>query len=153
MAQARTAPGRPARTAPPPRVWVGPLVIGLCFSLGFGVSRRLLELNVTPWIDLGQGFDVQPFPGTSLESLRMRFGAHGESLRANPDPPPEAADQKPVPAAPVSDGEPSARLRDPQGSVDPKPAPSAEEKPPADGALAPLEPPPAPALPEATPAR
>jgi hypothetical protein len=153
MAQARSAPGRPARSAPASRAWVGPLVIGLCFSLGFGVTRRLLELNVTPWIDMGHGFDVQPVPGTSLESLRMRFGAQGESLRANPDPPPKSAVQKPAPSAPVPDPEPSASLRDPQGSGDPKPARGPEEKPPADGAGSPLEAPPAPALPEATPAR
>jgi hypothetical protein len=153
MAQARTAPGRPARKAPRSRVWLGPLVIGLCFALGFGVSRRLLEWNATPWTDLGHGFDVQPFPGTSLESLRMRFGAQGQSLRGNPDPPPEATVQKPAPAAPGPAADPSARLQDPQGSLDPNPAPAAEEKPPADGALAPPQLPPTPALPEATPAR
>jgi len=51
----------------------------VCFGLAYGVSQRLLSFNVTELIRFGPGFDVQVFPGTSLESLKMRFGdAQGE---------------------------------------------------------------------------
>jgi hypothetical protein len=62
---------------------VGPLVVGLCFGLGYGLSQRLFNLQVGELVHFGRNFDVQPFPGSSLESLRLRFGAGGESIRAD----------------------------------------------------------------------
>ncbi|MBM5807554.1 MAG: hypothetical protein FJ056_07655 [Cyanobacteria bacterium M_surface_10_m2_179] len=55
-------------------LWQGPLVAGLCFGLAYGVAQRLLSFNVGELIRFGSGFDVQVFPGTSLESLKLRFG-------------------------------------------------------------------------------
>lgn len=156
MAQASAAPGRPQRPAGAPRFWVGPLVIGLCFSLGFGVSKRLLEWNATPWIDLGHGFEVQPLPGTSLESLRMRYGAQGESLRGNPDPPPETTEkpavQPPAAIEPAPAPDFSADPTEPAGSAEGQPSRPGESDP-AERSAPVLEAPPAPALPDATPAR
>jgi hypothetical protein len=62
-----------------------PLVAGLCFGLGYALTHRLLGLRVDGLVPLGQPFSVKPFPGTSLESLRQRFGAEKEPIEANPD--------------------------------------------------------------------
>ncbi|MEY3768885.1 MAG: hypothetical protein RLZZ11_1955 [Cyanobacteriota bacterium] len=56
------------------QLWQGPLVAGLCFGLAYGVTQRLLGFNVGELIHFGSGFDVQVFPGTTLESLKLRFG-------------------------------------------------------------------------------
>ena len=63
--------------------WAGPLVAGLAFGLAYGVTQRLVSLNVGELIRFGQGFDVQVFPGTSLESLRLRFGEAEAEIRAD----------------------------------------------------------------------
>jgi hypothetical protein len=63
----------------PQQIWKGPLIAGVCFGLAYGVTQRLLSFNVSELIRFGPGFDVQVFPGTSLESLKLRFGdAQGE---------------------------------------------------------------------------
>ena len=86
MAGAIAGQGRP-KAAPSrarvPRSWVGPLVVGACFGLGYGLCQRLFNLQVGELIHFGRNFDVQPFPGTSLESLRLRFGAGAETIRAD----------------------------------------------------------------------
>ena len=64
-------------------IWAGPLVAGFCFALAYGVTQRLLGLNVGELIRFGNGFDVQVFPGTSLESLRLRFGEAEAEIRAD----------------------------------------------------------------------
>ncbi|MFM7696379.1 MAG: hypothetical protein ACKO6G_06880 [Vulcanococcus sp.] len=80
MAQAGTS----ATAAAPRRpLWAGPLVAGFCFALTYGVSQRLIGLNVGELIRFGNGFDVQVFPGTSLESLRLRFGEAEAEIRAD----------------------------------------------------------------------
>ena len=56
---------------------------GLCFGLAYGLTQRIVSINVSELIRFGQGFDVQVFPGTSLESLRLRFGAAESELRGN----------------------------------------------------------------------
>ena len=66
-----------------PSAWTGPLVAGLCFGLAYGLTQRIVSINVSELIRFGQGFDVQVFPGTSLESLRLRFGAAESELRGN----------------------------------------------------------------------
>ena len=79
MAKAAPAPQRR------PRSWVGPLVVGVCFGLGYGLSQRLFNLQVGELVHFGRNFDVQPFPGSSLESLRLRFGSSSEPLQADLD--------------------------------------------------------------------
>lgn len=74
-----TAPRRP----PAKPFWRGPLLLGLCFALGYGVTQRLLALGLPSLVQLGQGFEVRDFPGTSLESLRLRFGSEGQPLPAD----------------------------------------------------------------------
>jgi hypothetical protein len=78
-------PPAPAATAPPRRLWRTPLVVGICLGLGYGITNRLLALQWPGFVQLGQSFDVRPFPGTSLESLRQRFGAEGQAIRGDLD--------------------------------------------------------------------
>jgi hypothetical protein len=59
--------------------------VGLCFGLGYGVSHRLLNLGIEKDKGASQRFDVQPFPGTSLESLRQRFGGEASDIRGDLD--------------------------------------------------------------------
>ena len=65
--------------------WQVPLLVGFCFGLGYGVTQRLLALQLPSLVRLGQGFEVRPFPGTSLESLRLRFGAENQDIRGDAD--------------------------------------------------------------------
>ncbi len=64
-------------------LWWSPLVAGVCFGLAYGMTHRLFSLNVGDWGRSGQGFDVQPLPGTSLESLKLRFGAPEADIRGD----------------------------------------------------------------------
>lgn len=79
MVQAQSQP-RPQR----PPLWQSPLVLGLCFGLGYGITQRLLVIGWPKGATLGQGFEVRSFPGTSLESLRLKFGVdRGQSIRGD----------------------------------------------------------------------
>jgi hypothetical protein len=60
-----------------------PLAAGLCFGVGYALTDRLLSLGKGEAVKLDQSFDVKPFPGTSLESLRLRFGADRKELPGN----------------------------------------------------------------------
>ena len=77
---------RAAASASPPVArlrWRVPLLAGVCFALGYGVVQRLMDLEVTSWVQLGQPFDVREFPGTTLESLRLKVGAPVQSIRGD----------------------------------------------------------------------
>ncbi len=71
--------------APIPRrcLWRTPLIVGLCCGLGYGMTNRLLALRLPGFLQLGQGFDVRPFPGTSLERLRRQFGADTQDIHGD----------------------------------------------------------------------
>jgi len=60
-------------------------MVGLCFSLGYGLTQRLLDLQLPGFVQWGQAFDIREFPGTSLESLRLRFGSETQELRGRLD--------------------------------------------------------------------
>ncbi|MFQ6537755.1 MULTISPECIES: hypothetical protein [Aphanothece] len=79
------AQSRPAQSPRPLRRsrWRGPLVAGFCFGLGYGVTQRLLALQLPALVQLRQGFEVREFPGTSLESLRLRFGSDSKEIRGD----------------------------------------------------------------------
>lgn len=79
----------PAAQPPLPRAkgtyrpWLGPLLVGLAFGLGYGITDRLLRLTIGGWVPLGQNFDHRTAPGTSLESLRQRTGDLSGSVRGD----------------------------------------------------------------------
>jgi hypothetical protein len=58
-------------------------VTGFCFGVGYGVVHRLMTLQLPQLVQLDQPFAVRPFPGTSLESLRLRVGAAAGPIRAD----------------------------------------------------------------------
>ena len=129
-----------------PRPWVGPLVVGVCFGLGYGVSQRLFNLQVGEMVHFGRNFDVQPFPGSSLESLRSRSGSPSESIRADL----EFLDQQRLQAEEAAQAEAEAKLASPSpdGGLVPlelAPGPAADQDPPS----APDLPPPPPTAPSA----
>lgn len=140
------APARPRRLRP--SLWRQPFLVGVCLALGYGITQRLVAMGLPSLVQLGQGFDSRPFPGTSLDSLRQRFGlgAEGQQIRGDLDlqeleqqdpqtpkppeqdpmgaesaPPPMAAAEAPAPpvAAPVR---PRPRPR-PAGALLEPPAP------------------------------
>ena len=136
MAHAQAA--APARPRPRPR-WQVPLLVGFCFGLGYGVSHRLLALQLPSLVLLGQGFEVRPFPGTSLESLRLRFGTESQEIRGDLDllelEPPTKADKpvatpEPAPLDPGLEAEPQPREPSLQRNLDPAPAAPRLEAPP-----------------------
>ena len=58
-----------------PRYWVGPLVAGACFALGYGITQRVVLMRQT-WEKPQQAtFRQNSFPGETLDGLRRRYGA------------------------------------------------------------------------------
>ena len=53
-----------------PRFWVGPLVAGCCFAMGFGVTDRVVSLQSDRKPVQTQRFAPSYFPGDSLQTLR-----------------------------------------------------------------------------------
>lgn len=137
------------------RPWVGPLLVGLAFGLAYGITDRLLRLNIGGWVPLGQTFDVRPASGTSLESLRQRSGDLDGSVRG------DLAAQAEEEALEQQEALERERLKQQQAGLDPSlgdaaldasgagvlPAPELNA---ADGAKVPAQPPAAP-LPAAMP--
>ena len=66
-------PKRPMR----PRFWVGPLVAGACFALGYGITQRIVLIRSGLEQSDPQSFRARAFPGESLEALRLRHGVTG----------------------------------------------------------------------------
>ncbi len=81
----------PAETQPPsvekprrrPRFWVGPLVAGSCFALGFGITTRIVAMQGGESAPRPQAFNLKPFPGERLQSLRDRFEGASKPLKAD----------------------------------------------------------------------
>ena len=57
-----------------PRYWVGPLVAGACFALGYGITQRIVLMRASWKEPQQQAFRQQAFPGETLEALRRRYG-------------------------------------------------------------------------------
>ena len=60
-----------------PRFWVGPLVAGACFALGYGITQRFVLIRSGLQTSEPQSFKARAFPGESLEALRLRHGENG----------------------------------------------------------------------------
>ena len=81
----------PAETQPPsiektrhrPRFWVGPLVAGSCFALGFGITTRIVAMQGGESTPSSQAFNPKSFPGLGLQSLRDRFDGASKPLQAD----------------------------------------------------------------------
>ena len=103
------AAGRRKSRRPNPWNPLAPLLVGLCFGLAYAVTGRLLEGRLGGLVKLGHRFEPKAVPGTTLESLRMRFGAETVDLLA-PAPQPESqAEPTPEPLTAAAEStQPSA---------------------------------------------
>jgi hypothetical protein len=63
--------------------WAIPLLAGLCFGLGYGVVQRLMQLELPRQGQLVEPFRMKEFPGTTLESLRLKVGEEPRSIRGD----------------------------------------------------------------------
>lgn len=137
----------PAATVLPRHLWRTPLLMGICFGLGYGITNRLLALQWPGFVQLGQSFDARPFPGTRLDSLRQRFGAEGQAIRGDLDLIElDAQNRKADEQARLQAEQENKRLEVPEQPLDPAPADEATAPAPEAPAApaAPLLPPPSP---------
>lgn len=75
-AETNASTAKPKRLARP-RFWVGPLVAGACFALGYGITQRVVLIRSGLEQAEPQSFKARAFPGESLEALRLRHGETG----------------------------------------------------------------------------
>jgi hypothetical protein len=66
-----------------PARWRVALVAGVCFGLGYGVVLRLMQLELPGGGRLSEPFRMRQFPGTSLESLRLKLGEEAPPIRGD----------------------------------------------------------------------
>jgi hypothetical protein len=65
------------------RFWVGPLVAGCCFALGYGITERVLTLQTNVEDPVPEAFTPLAFPGDSLQEIRARFSDDDSSLQVD----------------------------------------------------------------------
>ena len=65
------------------RFWVGPLVAGCCFALGYGITERVLMLQTNAEDPVPEAFTPLAFPGDSLQEIRARFSDDDSSLQVD----------------------------------------------------------------------
>ena len=65
------------------RFWVGPLVAGCCFALGYGITERVLTLQTNAADPVPEAFTPLAFPGDSLQEIRARFSDDDSSLQVD----------------------------------------------------------------------
>ena len=65
------------------RFWVGPLVAGCCFALGYGITERVLTLQTNAQDPVPEAFTPLAFPGDSLQEIRARFSDDDSSLQVD----------------------------------------------------------------------
>ena len=58
-----------------PRFWVGPLVTGACFALGYGITQRVVLMQDSWQQPQQESFGRSSFPGETLDALRLRHDA------------------------------------------------------------------------------
>ena len=62
---------------------MGPLLVGCCFALGYGVAERVLVLQTNAADPVREAFTPLAFPGNSLQEIRARFGDEDPSLQVD----------------------------------------------------------------------
>ena len=76
-----SSPDAPVETKA--RFWVGPLVVGCCFALGYGIAERVLTLQTNAQGPVPEAFTPLAFPGDSLQEIRARFSDEDPSLQVD----------------------------------------------------------------------
>ena len=74
-ATAMTATSSDQQRSRRPRFWVGPLLAGACFALGYGITQRVVLMQQGSEKPQQATFRQNSFPGESLDGLRRRYGA------------------------------------------------------------------------------
>ena len=100
------------------RFWVGPLVAGCCFALGYGITERVLTLQTNAEDPVPEAFTPLAFPGDSLQEIRDRFRDDDSSLQVDVTAL-EAAEAASRPAQPAvkETPKPAVALQTPEPSV------------------------------------
>ena len=100
------------------RFWVGPLVAGCCFALGYGITERVLTLQTNAEDPVPEAFTPLAFPGDSLQEIRARFSDDDSSLQVDVSAL-EAAEAASRPAQPAvkETPKPAVALQTPEPSV------------------------------------
>ena len=100
------------------RFWVGPLVAGCCFALGYGITERVLTLQNNAEDPAPEAFTPLAFPGDSLQEIRTRFSDDDSSLQVDVTAL-EAAEAASRPAQPAvkETPKPAVALQTPEPSV------------------------------------
>lgn len=100
------------------RFWVGPLVAGCCFALGYGITERVLTLQTNAEDPAPEAFTPLAFPGDSLQEIRTRFSDDDSSLQVDVTAL-EAAEAASRPAQPAvkETPKPAVALQTPEPSV------------------------------------
>ena len=98
--------------------WVGPLVAGCCFALGYGITERVLTLQTNAEDPVPEAFTPLAFPGDSLQEIRDRFRDDDSSLQVDVTAI-EAAEAASRPAQPAvkETPKPDLALQTPEPSV------------------------------------
>ena len=78
-----TANAPDASAKPQRRFWVGYLVAGCCFALGYGITERVLMLQTNAQDPAPEAFTPLAFPGDSLQEIRARFSDDDPSLQVD----------------------------------------------------------------------
>ena len=65
------------------RFWLGLLVAGCCFALGYGITERVLTLRTNAEDPVPEAFTPLAFPGDSLQEIRARFSDDDSSLQVD----------------------------------------------------------------------
>jgi len=66
-----------------PRFWVAPLLVGTCFSLGFGITKRVAILQANAEMPRTLMFAPARFPGRELARLRSLYGGAPGDLQVD----------------------------------------------------------------------
>ena len=98
--------------------WVGPLVAGCCFALGYGITERVLTRQTNAEDSVPEAFTPLAFPGDSLQEIRARFSDDASSLQVDVTAL-EAAEAASRPAKPVvkETPKPAVTLQTPEPPV------------------------------------